>query len=204
MNFKTKTLSALLAASLFCTPALAAENTPAPESSPTQTETTPAVNPADTVPAGTATETAKVINPLAKYETMREINAALGFRPLYVPRIFGYQCTAMYVIGGDLAQLSFKSNIDDSTMIVRTAVAESVGTDEISGYYGLNWGEKVISRTKTKYAIAPNSSIVVSWTEGRYAFSVICAKLDEETFLRQMKGLVRTSEQRYNRRKKSS
>ena len=201
MKIKKQLIPALLAASIlsFNPSAQAAENTEtaAPAATAEATAPAPAADAQNTAPA----KTAKISNPLAKYETVREMNAALGFRPLYVPRIFGYQCTAMYVIGGDLAQLTFKSNIDESTLIVRTAVAGSVGTDEISGYYGLNWAEKVISRTKTRCAVAPNGAFVVSWTEGRYAFSVICSKLDEETFLKQMKGLVRTSEQRYNRRK---
>lgn len=145
-------------------------------------------------------KTAGMKNPLHLCQTVNEANKILGYRPLYVPRIYGYEVDKIYVIGDAMAQLTFISNIDDSTLIVRTAVIEEVGTDEISGYYGVNWQERPMSRSHTLYGTTQDGKQIVSWVEGRYAFSVICTNLDEQTFMRQMKGLVRTSEQRYNRR----
>lgn len=190
MNSVKKYFSAILAITIFSGSAIALASEPAEAQ---------AEQPAAQAAAPAVQNTA-MPNPIAKYDNITKLNNALGFRALYVPRIYGYECTNMYIIGGDLAQLSFKSNIDASELIVRTARRDSVGTDEISGYYGVNWSEKVISRTKTLYGIAPNGNTVVSWVSGKYAFSVSMKNLDEATFLRQMKGLVRTSEQRYNRR----
>ena len=195
MNSKKQFLSAFFALTVLTTGTTVFAAEPAKDAAPAQpaaAEASPAAEPASQTPS--------LPNPIAKYDTINKLNTALGFRALYVPRIYGYECTSMYIIGGDLAQLSFKSNIDSSTLLVRTARRDSVGTDEISGYYGVNWTEKIISRTKTLYGTAPNGNTVVCWVVGKYAFSVSMANLDEATFLRQMKGLVRTSEQRYNRR----
>ena len=193
--------AAVLAGSL---PVFAAPAAGEPAAVTTQADAAQAAPAQTDAAAGKAAEAkpaASSGNPLVQYDSVLQANNALGYRPLVVPRIYGYECYTIYVISNRLAQLTFKSNIDDSTLIVRTAVIQSVGTDEISGYHGINWTERPISRSHTLYGIAPNGNQVVSWVEGRYAFSVIASKLDEQTFMRQMKGLVRTSEQRYNRRK---
>ena len=132
-------------------------------------------------------------NPVVEYETYDEAKQALGFAPLYIPRIAGWELYYVSVINGEVADLSYhRVGASEGTEIrLRTAAATAEKKDDVSGIYSNDW---------TKYEISPrvnqtedmeaeicklpgDKSYAVHWKTGGYLFSVMSNGLSRTEFL---------------------
>lgn len=147
-----------------------------------------------------STESQRETTPLlVEYKTTKEINKKIGFDPLYMPRFFGYDISSMYVIGEKIADLHFKSRLDDGMLTVRTANRYDTQLDDITGLVNVEWEEKEILNTKIFFVKTADNLTVARWITKRYAFAVAFKDLDEKTMINSLKGLIRITQKHYSR-----
>ena len=86
--------------------------------------------------ADTKESITEIPNPITEYRTYGEVSAALGFSPLYLPGLAGYQCRYISAISGKTGDIRYVKD-DGSEITVRSSRAGSM--ENISGVYGTSW-----------------------------------------------------------------
>ena len=86
--------------------------------------------------ADTKESITEIPNPITEYRTYGEVSAALGFSPLYLPGLAGYQCRYISAISGKTGDIRYVKD-DGSEITVRSSRAGSM--ENISGVYGASW-----------------------------------------------------------------
>lgn len=157
----------------------------------------------EAVTVGEATDTEKTVgmaNPMVEYETTPEMQEVLGFDPLYLPESSGYTCSVMYIISGDLADLRFTSKDGGTAEIgVRSALIDTMDSDDVSGYYGDDWKESTVSDTEVEIGGGSqdvDNTYFAKWSNDKYAFSVSGA-VSENEFSDILEQLVEITENEY-------
>ena len=85
-------------------------------------------------------------NPMVEYQSVAEAAQAAGYYPLSLSELTGYQAEHIYVIAGDLIDIRYaRIRNDNAKLLVRTAPANLMQDDDISGIYGATW-KKVTMR----------------------------------------------------------
>ncbi len=128
-------------------------------------------------------------NPMVAYSSLAEVQVQLGFRPLTIARAVGYECSALSVIDGVMANLDYTAlpvaKDANSTFCVRSAELAKVADlkGDISGVYSVTWEKKKIGQSTVYFAKISDTSFVVHWTRGKYAFSALGSGIGKEAFL---------------------
>lgn len=111
-------------------------------------------------------------NPIVEYQTYNEAADAIGFMPLYLPKVSGYSCDYVSVIGKKTADLGFqKLGEANSKLRVRTARQESFSSDDISGIYSVTWDQININDTAVSIAKIKDNAYAAHWQIGNYLFA---------------------------------
>ena len=137
-----------------------------------------------------------VVNPYIEYKDVPALERAIGFPVLYLPaNFYAAYHPAVHVFGihGQVADLRFQSKLDGSTLSLRTAVLPFVNTDDISGFYSVNWEQKSagdLNNTQIYTAVSADGTNVVRWTAGNFVFSLAVNGTDEKTFHALVKNFV--------------
>ena len=146
-----------------------------------------------TVPSyGYAERSATMTNPVVEFETYEEAKQAVGFAPLYLPRVAGWDLYYVSVISGDLADLSYHrtGSAETTELRIRTAAASANRKDDISGIYSNDWVKYDLSPRMKETADMEayickmdEKSYAVHWKTGGYLFSVLSTGLSRTEFL---------------------
>ncbi len=140
-------------------------------------------------------------NPMVAYNTVAEAKIAAGFQPLYLPSISGYHVNQVWVIGGDVIDIEYKSdNQPVGEFRLRTARCTELTNDNISGIYGATWNKETINGLSVAIAEIPEQnnrpvSYAAHWMYNNMLFSVSGENLTYREFWRLLEhGLVELSQ----------
>ena len=130
-------------------------------------------------------------NPITEYETYDAAKQAIGFAPLYLPRIAGWNLYYISTVNGDLADLGYsRAGSPEAELRIRTAEASASRKDNISGIYSNDWVKYELSpRLKEKADVEAQickygeKGYAVFWKTGGYLFSVQSEGLSRTEFL---------------------
>ena len=115
-------------------------------------------------------------NPYVPYETCDAAAEALGFAPLSLPETAGWQCTDIFVIDNETADLRYGRKWEpEMSLRIRTfRLPEGEPLRDISGLYGVNWRTETIKGRTVYIARAEDRErqcYAASWMVGSYIFS---------------------------------
>ena len=114
-----------------------------------------------------------IANPITEYATYAEAQKALGFSPLYLPRISGCDLYYVSVIGGTVADLSYRrAGNYDSEIRVRTAKKTADQKEDISGVYSTNRAVHTLHDIPVEVCKLSDKIYSANWQQGDYLFSV--------------------------------
>ena len=142
-------------------------------------------------PYGHANRAVTAANPIVEYETYEDAKQAIGFAPLYLPRVAGWNLYYISAVGGDLADLGYqRAGNPDVEIRVRTAAASASRKENISGIYSNDWVKYDLS-PRLKESIDTEAQIckfgdkgyAAHWKTGGYLFSVQSEGLSRTEFL---------------------
>ena len=126
---------------------------------------------------------ATLANPIKEYDTYFEAKKVLGFAPLYLPTIAGYNLYYVSVINGELADLSYRRlGAPDTEIRVRTALETADGKKDISGIYSSSWTETTVKDLPVTMCKLRNKTFAAHWKTGGYLFSVQTEGLSQTEF----------------------
>jgi hypothetical protein len=138
-------------------------------------------------------------NPYIEYKDVPALERSIGFPVLYLPaNFYATYHPAVHVFGihGQVADVRFQSKLDGSTVALRTAVLPFINTDDISGFYSVDWVKESAgdSNNTTIYtASAADGTRVVRWTSGNFVFSLAIGNADESLYKALVKNFVAVS-----------
>ena len=187
------TISLLLSSSLALAAPAAEDTSTAAEASAATADAAP---PATLPPTDPVAPTVSMPNPMVSYNSIPDMVSVLGFYPLYIPRYLGYDCSEMYIIANCVADLRFSSRSTDSELTIRTAFQEKVQRDDISGYYGVDWKNHLLSHTAVNTGTLDGTHVAY-WSQNRYVFAVSATQVDDDTFMQYLTHLVEITEWNY-------
>ena len=131
--------------------------------------------------ADTKESITEIPNPITEYRTYGEVSAALGFSPLYLPGLAGYQCRYISAISGKTGDIRYVKD-DGSEIMVRSSRAGSM--ENISGVYGTSWKQRRIGDTMVSVAGISKNTWAAYWKNGPYVFSAYAEHMTETEFFR--------------------
>ena len=113
-------------------------------------------------------------NPLVEYASLAEARAVLGFSPLVLPRISGYECDKIIVIDGKLADIRYSRRWEpEVTLCLRTyRLQDGEPGFDISGIHGANWDSEDIGGAPLLTARPTPETYAATWGTGQYIFSL--------------------------------
>ena len=121
---------------------------------------------------------------------MEEAAKAAGYIPLSLPKLSGYYAENIYVIAGDLVDIRYARSDDSKVkLLVRSAPANLMQNDDISGIYGAKWKVKTIrdipvSIARTDGTESPDAQTYAAhWQVGDYLFAVQSEGLPYPAFM---------------------
>ncbi len=123
-------------------------------------------------------------NPITTYATFNEIVQALGFTPLYIPKKFGYDVTAIMTIDNRVAEIRYSRKWEPNVSLhIRTyRRADSEELKDISGVHGVKWRVNVTNGITTYIAKIDENKHVAAWAVGGYTFSAYVENLSFAAF----------------------
>lgn len=139
-------------------------------------------------------------NPYIEYPDVPSLERAIGFPVFYLPsNLYAAYHPAVHAfsINGQVADLRFVNKLDQSTLALRTAIRPYIGTDDISGFYSVDWQEQDagdLRHTPINVAVTADGTRVVRWVSGNFAFSLAVSDIDEERFKNLMRQFVAVGE----------
>lgn len=138
-------------------------------------------------------------NPLVEYSSYSELNDAVHFRPLALPKgtvLAGkYKPSAYISISGETADVRYDLEKGGSLMIRSAKVGK--GSQDISGIYTKNWKEQNFDGTTVSVAKVQKNCYAARWKVGDYTFAVYGEKMKEKDFKKLLPALVDYTEQHY-------
>ena len=145
-------------------------------------------------------------NPIVEYTNFAELETAVGFRPLLLPKgtfLAGqYEVDTISSIDKKSAQVSYKL-ANGGTFTLRSAKLEAVKPmTDISGVYTNKWKDKKIDDTMVSVAKVGKNTYAAHWTVDGYAFSLYGEQVKEKEFKKLLSDvLVQFTEDFYNENK---
>ena len=129
-------------------------------------------------------------NPMVEYESVAEAAQAAGYYPLSLSELTGYQAEHIYVIAGDLIDIRYaRIRNDNAKLLVRTAPANLMQNDDISGIYGATWKKVTmrgvpVSIAEVKDENGMTTNYAAHWAVGDYLFAVQSEGISYTAFMR--------------------
>lgn len=129
-------------------------------------------------------------NPMVEYPSVAEAAQAAGYYPLSLSELTGYQAEHIYVIAGDLIDIRYaRIRNDNAKLLVRTAPANLMQDDDISGIYGATWKKVTmrgvpVSIAEVKDENGMTSNYAAHWAVGDYLFAVQSEGISYTAFMR--------------------
>lgn len=143
---------------------------------------TPAAStPADSTPVDSSM--VSVPNPLVEYNSIDELNEALGFTVQELP-IDGYKVQTYIAIDNTVGQINYSSP-DGPALCLRTAKAGG----DISGVYGANFAEETIAGVSV-HVDAANATPVAWYEKDSMSYSLSGTDIDEVAFRSALEAVV--------------
>ena len=183
--------AAVLAAALLGAPAAHAEEVYEEEAAYEETAEAPV---AEEAPVSVG-----MPNPYIEYKDVPALERSIGFPLLYLPANFYasyHPAVHVYGIGGQVADVRFVGKLDGSTVALRTAVLPFVHTEDISGFYSVDWKKESAgdsNNTPVYTAAASDGTRVVRWTSGNFVFSLAIGNADDSLYQALVKNFVAVS-----------
>ncbi|WP_295165215.1 hypothetical protein [Selenomonas sp. F0473] len=129
-------------------------------------------------------------NPMVEYQSIAEAAQAAGYYPLSLSELTGYQAEHIYVIAGDLIDIRYaRIRNDNAKLLVRTAPANLMQNDDISGIYGATWKKVTmrgvpVSIAEVKDENGMTTNYAAHWAVGDYLFAVQSEGISYTAFMR--------------------
>lgn len=129
-------------------------------------------------------------NPMVEYQSVAEAAQAAGYYPLSLSELTGYQAEHIYVISGDLIDIRYaRIRNDNAKLLVRTAPANLMQDDDISGIYGATWKKVTmrgvpVSIAEVKDENGMTTNYAAHWAVGDYLFAVQSEGISYTAFMR--------------------
>ena len=129
-------------------------------------------------------------NPMVEYPSVAEAAQAAGYYPLSLSELTGYQAEHIYVIAGDLIDIRYaRIRNDNAKLLVRTAPANLMQDDDISGIYGATWKKVTmrgvpVSIAEVKDENGMTTNYAAHWAVGDYLFAVQFEGISYTAFMR--------------------
>lgn len=129
-------------------------------------------------------------NPMVEYPSVAEAAQAAGYYPLSLSELTGYQAEHIYVIAGDLIDIRYaRIRNDNAKLLVRTAPANLMQDDDISGIYGATWKKVTmrgvpVSIAEVKDENGMTTNYAAHWAVGDYLFAVQSEGISYTAFMR--------------------
>lgn len=129
-------------------------------------------------------------NPMVEYQSVAEAAQAAGYYPLSLSELTGYQAEHIYVIAGDLIDIRYaRIRNDNAKLLVRTAPANLMQDDDISGIYGATWKKVTmrgvpVSIAEVKDENGMTTNYAAHWAVGDYLFAVQFEGISYTAFMR--------------------
>ena len=129
-------------------------------------------------------------NPMVEYQSVAEAAQAAGYYPLSLSELTGYQAEHIYVIAGDLIDIRYaRIRNDNAKLLVRTAPANLMQNDDISGIYGATWKKVTmrgvpVSIAEVKDENGMTTNYAAHWAVGDYLFAVQAEGISYTAFMR--------------------
>lgn len=129
-------------------------------------------------------------NPMVEYQSVAEAAQAAGYYPLSLSELTGYQAEHIYVIAGDLIDIRYaRIRNDNAKLLVRTAPANLMQNDDISGIYGATWKKVTmrgvpVSIAEVKDENGMMTNYAAHWAVGDYLFAVQSEGISYTAFMR--------------------
>ena len=129
-------------------------------------------------------------NPMVEYQSVAEAAQAAGYYPLSLSELTGYQAEHIYVISGDLIDIRYaRIRNDNAKLLVRTAPANLMQNDDISGIYGATWKKVTmrgvpVSIAEVKDENGMTTNYAAHWAVGDYLFAVQSEGISYTAFMR--------------------
>lgn len=125
-------------------------------------------------------------NPVAAYDNFVELETAVGFRPLLLPKgtfLAGqYTVDGISSIDGSIAQVRY-TLADGGSLFLRSAkMEEAHPMKDISGVYTDKWKDKKMDETTVSIAKVGKNTYAAHWTVDGYAFSLYGEQVREKDF----------------------
>lgn len=134
--------------------------------------------------AGTpADSVVSIANPLVEYNSIDELNEALGFTMQELP-IDGYKVQTYIAIDNTVGQINYSSP-DGPALCLRTAKAAG----DISGVYGANFAEETIADV-TVHVDAANATPVAWYEKDSMSYSLSGTDIDEAAFRSALEAVI--------------
>lgn len=134
----------------------------------------------------TAIDSVGMPNPMIAYDSYAAMEQVLGFKPLIFPKASGLVENARYVIGDTTADIRYKSryglNGREESFMLRTARGD-FAPEAISGLYGYDWENKMISHTSVKIAKINDSAYAAIWSAGGFSFAAYGQEINYWNFI---------------------
>lgn len=118
-------------------------------------------------------------NPMVEYPSVEEAAKTAGYIPLSLPKLSGYYAENIYVIAGDLVDIRYVRSDDSNVkLLVRSAPANLMQDDDISGVYGAKWKVRTIRDIPVSIARTDGTessdaqTYAAHWQVGDYLFAV--------------------------------
>lgn len=147
-------------------------------------EEIPTVTPPTEVKPVETPQTVKLPNPIVTYSNFNEIVQAVGFTPLYIPKKFGYNISAIMTIDTRLAEIRYnrkwEPNVSLHVRTYRRAAGEEL--QDISGVHGVKWRVNAANGITTYIAKIDETKNVAAWAIGNYTFSAYVENLSFAAF----------------------
>lgn len=130
-----------------------------------------------------------VPNPVMVHKTYADAANHVGFVPLYLPSVSGYNLSRISTIAHNMAELHFdKQGAPDTTIRLRTAKAAAEfapSPESISGVYGVEWEKQLTGSGLTVYVgKIGTTEYNAYWEVGNYRFSAYGKQIAYEDFSR--------------------
>ncbi len=120
-----------------------------------------------------------IVNPMVSYDTIEELEKAVGFTCKTMPEHTGYTLARCESIDKMIGQMVYMDKgTGEKEFVLRTAK----GNADISGYYGVTYEERELDGVVINLGFS-GADAVAWWCDEEYAYSATAADIDEQVFL---------------------
>ncbi len=124
-------------------------------------------------------------NPMVEYPAYGEAAKTLGFPPLALPEMTGYQCSKIYVIGGNVGEIRYGRKWEPEVSLTVRSYRMSKGeaVRDITGIYGVDWRTEIAKGIKLYIAKVGDNSYAATWAVEPYIFAAYAENMAYTPFM---------------------